>query len=430
MAGASEWIPLRWPAGWPAAALDLLQGTPINCLVAGRQQGMARVLDAARARGLAVAVLEAEAPAGTTAIACGERAGLDWSSASPVLAVKDAVWPSIQQGQGGGGGPTGPPWVDSNAWFIQLGRVRAPDKTLWMACEPPAKSPFLRAPAYELAVADAETYGARWVVALDERLAAALTAANAEALETWKKIAAALEFFKARRAWQAYRLVSVVALISDFSGANQELAGEILNLAARRPLPVRPMEKARAAAASFAGLKAVIYPDVEPPPEPLQRKFMDFVRAGGLLVANNKWKPAEGAPSDGDTYRRFHVLRLGKGKLAVAKEEIEDPYAVALDTHLLLSRRHDPVRLFNAGSTNAHYTMAPDGKRGLLQILNYAMRPAAHPVSVSFPIRYRAARLLSPASPGGAPVRIVAREHSVELHLPPLGAYTAIELEV
>jgi hypothetical protein len=280
-----------------------------------------------------------------------------------------------------------------------------------------------------LAVADAETYGARWVVSLDEQLRAGLTSGNQEALDTWKKIAAVLEFFKARRGWQIYTLVSVVAVVSDFAGPNEELAGEILNLAARRPLPVRAIEKAKAAAASFTGLKAIIYPDVEPPPGPLQRKLVEFVRAGGLLVANDKWKPVEGEPSEGDTYRRFQVRRLGRGRLAVALEEMQDPYAVALDAHLLLSRRHDPLRLFNAGSTNSHYTAAPDGKRGLLQILNYAMRPAGHPVSVTFPVRYRAARLWSLAAREAAPMKIVGAERGVELHLPALGAYTAIELE-
>ena len=427
---ASGWIPFRWPSGWPASALDLLQGTPINCLVAGRHDELVAIQEGARARGLAVAVLEGEAAHGAPVVPCTERSKLNWASASPVLAVKDAVWPGIQRGQGEGGGPTGVPWVDSNGWLIQLGRVRAPGKTLWMAAEPPAKSQFLRAASYELAVADAETYGARWVVSLDEQLRAGLIAGHQEARETWKKIAAALDFFKARRAWQAYKLVSVVAVISDFSGDHEELAGEILNLAARRPLPVRAIPKAQAAAASFAGLKAIIYPDVEPPAEPLRRRLLEFVRGGGLVVANAKWSPIEGEPSEGDTYRRLEVRRLGKGRLAVAREEMQDPYAVALDAHLLLSRRHDPVRLFNAGSTNPYYTVAPDGQRGLLQIVNYAMRAAGHPISVNFPVRYRAARLWHLGAREAAPLKVVEMERGVDVQLPPLGVYAAIELEV
>ena len=429
MDAAKEWIPLRWPAGWPATALDLLKGTPINCLVVGRQEELGPVLEATRGRGLAVAALEGEAPPGVQVVPCAERARLNWAAGGGLLAVKDAFWPGIQRGQEGSGGPTGVPWVDSNGWFIQLGRVRAPENTLWMVAEPPAKSPFLRAASYELAVADAETYGARWVVALDERLRAGLTSASQEALDTWKKIAAALAFFKARRQWQAYRPVSVVAVISDFSGANEELAGEILNLAAQRPLPARAIEKFNAAAASFGGLKAIIYPDKAPPPEPLRKKLLEFVRGGGLLIANDKWAPVEGEASEGDTYRRFQVRRLGKGRLAVAREELQDPYAVALDAHLLLSRRHDPARFFNAGSMNSHYTVAADGRKAVLQILNYALRAQGHPVSVRFPVRYRTARLWGLSAREASVLKPVPGEQGVELHLPPLEAYAAIELE-
>ena len=429
----NEWIPLRWPAAWPASALDLLKGTPLNCLVLGHQAGLEAVLGGARARGLAVAGLAGEAPEGVKVIPCAERSKLDWAAPDPVVAVKDAVWPGIQQGSGAGGGPTGVPWVDSNGWFVQLARVRAPAKTLWMAVEPPAKSAFLRAASYELAVADAETYGARWVVALDEKLRAGLTAGNQEALATWKRIAVALEFFKARRNWNGFQLVSGVAVISDFSGPNEELAGEILNLAARRPLPVRPMERSKAAGASFTGLKAIIYPDQEPPPGELRRKLLEFVRGGGLLIANEKWTPVEGNPSEGDTYRRFQVRTLGQGRLAVAKEEMLDPYAVALDAHLLLSRRHDPVRFFNAGSMNSQYTVSPDSRRALLQVLNYSMRPQGHPVSVMFPMRYRAARLWSLADKEPVPLKAVpagaGQPSGIEIHLPAIQAYAAIELE-
>jgi hypothetical protein len=426
---AAEWIPFRWPAEWPAPALEVLKGTPINCLVVNRREGFEAVLEGARNAGLAVAGLEGEAPAGVTAIRCAERSKLDWGAPEPVLAVKDAVWPGIQPGSGGDAGPTGAPWVDSNGWFIQLARVRAPAKTLWMVVEPPAMSLFGRAASYELAVADAETYGARWVVALDERLRAGLVAGNREALDTWQKIADALAFFQARRHWAGYRLVSVAAVISDFLGPNEELAGEILNLAARRPLPVRIIEKAQALAATFEGLKAVIYPDQEPPPEELRKKLLGFVRGGGLLVANHKWGPAEGEVSEGDTYRRFEVRKLGRGRLAVATEEMQDPYAVALDAHLLMSRRHDPLRFFNAASMNSHYTVAPEGRRALLQILNYSLRPAGHPVAVSFPARYRGARLWSFEGQKAAPLETLVQERGVEIHLPGLGAYAAVELE-
>ena len=46
---------------------------------------------------------------------------------------------------------------------------------------------------------------------------------------------------------------------------------------------------------------------------------------------------------------------------------------LASDTHLLMSRKNDVIRLWNAGTTNARYTKSPNGK-GLVQIVNYATR--------------------------------------------------------
>jgi len=426
---AAEWIPLRWPGEWPASALELLQGTVINCLVVSRQPELEAVLERARSLGMAVAALEGEAPEGVALIRYAERSKLDWSAPEPVLAVRDAVWPGIARGTGAGAGPTGLPWVDSNGWFIQLARARAPAKTWWVVVDPPAKDRLLSPASYELAVADAEAYGGRWVVSLDERVRAGLTAGEARAVETWRRLARALEFFKARRGWNEFRLVSVVALISDFSGPNEELSGELLNLAARRPLPVRPIEKSAAAAASFSGLKAVIYPDQSPPEEQLRRKLLAFVRAGGLLIANHQWTPLLGEAAEGDAYRRFQVRRLGRGRLAVAREAMLDAYAAVMDVHLLLSHRWDPVQFFNAGSVNSHYAASPDGRRAVVQLLNYAMRPAGHPVSVSFPVRYRAARLWTLEASEPAPLKLGRAGRGVEAYLPPLQAYAAVELE-
>jgi hypothetical protein len=69
----------------------------------------------------------------------------------------------------------------------------------------------------------------------------------------------------------------------------------------------------------------------------------------------------------------------------------------------------------------------------VLQILNYSMRAQGHPVSVMFPVRYRAARLWG--LDGKAPVPLKAaptgagQPSGIEIHLPPLQAYAAMELE-
>ncbi|MBI4877499.1 MAG: hypothetical protein HY822_22955 [Acidobacteria bacterium] len=114
---SSEWIPMRWPAGWAGAGLlDLLKGTPVNCLVAG--QHAARLREAANRLGIAVF----EAP-------------------PPEITVLDGVWPGMRISQErrrrdeAESGPTGAPWIDSNCSSLRLARARSP-KPVWVAFDP------------------------------------------------------------------------------------------------------------------------------------------------------------------------------------------------------------------------------------------------------------------------------------------------------
>jgi len=433
MSEMTDWVPLRWPSQWQdPALLRLLEQTPINCLViAGQHSNLKPLIERARARGLALAAPEVEAQGGLPAIPWTTRAKVSWTASAPVLAISENLWPGIPAPSGGGAdaGPTGVPWVDSNGWFIQLARTRAPSKTFWLAYDPPPKAQFLRAESYLLAAADAETYGARWVISMDGRLRAGLVAKDTQAVETWKKLATALSFFKARRQWNQFRPLNVMAVISDFAGPNEEVSHELLNLAARRPLPIRILEKSRAVKATFEGLKAIVYPDQQPPATELQKKLLAFARNGGLLIAGPKWPGPEGAPAPGDAYERFQVRSVGKGRLATSKEDLLDPYLLVMDSHLLLSHRHDLLHFFNAGSTNSYYTASPDGKKALVQIVNYSMRPAGHPISFTTQERYRAARMWTFESAAPVPLEVQAAGGGSDVHLPPVGVYAAIELE-
>ena len=56
-------------------------------------------------------------------------------------------------------GPTGVPWVNSNAWFSLLAGRMAPGKTVWLDFDPPEESTLAHPANYPLAVADSEAYG-------------------------------------------------------------------------------------------------------------------------------------------------------------------------------------------------------------------------------------------------------------------------------
>ncbi len=426
-----ERFPLRWPQSWrDPQRLDLLKNSPINCLLFPGPELPAElkpVWEAARRAGFDCRLESAsqQAPAGDLYVRVVSRRELNWDADQPILCAGDCFWPSVASNAGAAqAGPTGVPWVDSNGWFIQLARVRAPSKLLWLFFEPPEKR-ILTPRAYELAIADTETYGARWAITLD----AAAAGDPATAARILEAVTRAIRFFQAHRAWRDYSPCAAVGVLSDFAGPNQFLAEEVLLLLARRHLPFRVLLKEKQTPPEFTGLRAVIYPDQQEPSRPLRQELLAFVRAGGLLVAGPAWSARDGRPGPADVHGRYNVFLLGKGRLAIAREDLSDPYLLALDTHLLLSHRNDLLRLWNRGSLNAYYTEAPGGRTRLVQLVNYAARPAEHPVTLGLPVAYRSARFWELGAPAPQPLQPTPAPHGIELPLPPFPIHAAIELE-
>ena len=196
-----KWVPMKWPCGplewarrsktksasaelketleaWAQpAALDLLKGTPVNCLVvewaegapedsaqqqalkplleAGRRLGIIFVGKIAAGEGTAAAVVSAQ-QAGLSAVMLAEPSGhsfdlpvilqfprdkVAWKSATQIFSSTDNEWPGLKldtmKGDTAIAGPTGVPWVNSNAWFSLLSDELAPGKTRWLDFDPP-----------------------------------------------------------------------------------------------------------------------------------------------------------------------------------------------------------------------------------------------------------------------------------------------------
>src|ERR1035441_7818494 len=72
--------------------------------------------------------------------------------------------------------------------------------------------------------------GGRWVISLDDQLAAGIAGQTPAALATWKRITAAAGFFDTHRSWPAYLPAAPIGVISDFAGPNEFLGQELLNL--------------------------------------------------------------------------------------------------------------------------------------------------------------------------------------------------------
>jgi hypothetical protein len=450
---------MRWPDEWrEPARLDLLRGTPVNCIVvdwkAADAEAMQPLVKRCRGMNIHVAGIAAGTPnpgaaqaAGLSAVLTGGNAialtglpliplaplsEIPWRSPSPVVAISGGPWPRVKMGASGQAeaGPTGAPWIDSNGWAVRLARVESAGKTVWVVVEPPSGQASPAAGEYGVAVADAAACGGRWLVALDAALQHGLASGNANSFGTWRALVRTLAFFEKRRVWNAYRPEARLAILSRFSGPAEFLSTEFLNLAARRHLQYRILAKSPPEPAQLSGLQAIVYADPEPPAAALAKTLSEFVAGGGLLLFAGEAGPEFAGPHPaGESHRRYELRQVGKGRVAVPREPQSDPYALAADAHLLLSRRYDVVRLYNAFTVLPQVSAAPGGKVLLIQMVNFSARPPAAPMTLTIPMQVRSARLWMPGASGSKSLKAVSAGNGSELRLPPFPVYAAVEVE-
>jgi hypothetical protein len=402
---------MRWPDSWKdPAMLDLLKGTAIDCLLIANGDELTAVRSRARQDGVQVAEPDVPPPG--------------------ALVVKGA-WPGVQMRGGGGGasaGPTGVPWVDSNAWIIRLNRTLHPESAIWVNA-PPAQRSFITADSYLIAIADSGAYGGRWIVTLDAPLVEGLAARRPESLAIWKRLTAAAGFFAAHKDWPGYTPMAVMGVVSSFTGEDEFFSNELLNLMGRNGLHYRILPKDKITARSFDSLRAVSYTDAAPPSADLRKQMLTFVQAGGTLIATPKWGPVVGTPAATGGRPGFSLHTLGKGRIALADADPVDPFSWAADAGVLVSHRYDLVRFWNGGAACSFYTMAPDKKQALAHLLFYAQR-GPDSASVRVAGRFRAARASSVDQPQVANLAMEQQGDAVEVHLPPVPQYVALELDV
>lgn len=402
-----SWTPMRWPSQWKdPATLDLLKGCAIDYLLIGDEPVLAGVRKRALADGLAAS-----------------------AAAPPGVELVTGTWPGVKMGRRGaaGAGPTAAPWVDSNGWAVRLSLALHPEAAVWVDAAPAAGA-WITADSYRLAIADTAAYGGRWVVSLDNSLAVSLASGDSTALATWRKLSAATGFFTERKQWLTYAPLAVIGVISSFTGDDQFFGQEMLNLLGRVGCHYRVLPKGAVADGSFASLRALLYTDAEPPSDALRRRVLDFVAAGGLLIAGSNWGSAPGAPAGAGSVPNFSMRSLGKGKIAVAGAAPDDPYEWAGDSVLLVSHRYDLVRFWNSGATGSYCAVSPDGKRSVAHLLFYTGR-AADSAAVRIAGRYRAARASTMDQPEVPLVDTQRGADAIEVHLPPVAQYVALELE-
>ncbi len=252
---------------------------------------------AAQSAGLSAVAMEGDPPgsAGLPVIPWNKSIQGRWTANSPILGISDGLWPGIPQDRGVVSAPTNLPWVDSNGAVLLIVRALAPDKGVWIGFDaPPQAKPT--AEAYMLAVADPASYGASWVVSLDDQLRADLTAKKQPAVDTWKKVADMLAFFEQHKQARTYQPMGPLLVVSNFGESGWDVGEEALNLFPRIRQPFRVIARSQATGASFAGLQAIFYVDQEPPDPALREKMIAFAKGGGTLFVPSNGRIRRAGP--------------------------------------------------------------------------------------------------------------------------------------
>ncbi len=492
----SQWVPARWDGGplelarrvqSPAAkdaplsaeaqkaiaewydlsTLDLLDGTPINCLLVtlstGRRSEMevrqhqllARYAAVAHQRGFAVlgvvypgadaiavatgaaelhfdgVVLDGEFPDGFSAkVSNALRAGNSsvlvipiWRDAvcaraaqCPLVAVEGAR-PDARNltDMGIRAGPSAEPWIDSNIWLVKSLRQAPEWHPVWINQQPNPAS----LGDYVRCVADAAVAGGRWMVALDDTLRAGLYRREAGALDTWRNVAGFLKFADDHASWREFAPFGNVGIIVDGAGKNPQISDEYLNLVARRQIPYRLLARSALTRESLASFQAMLALDFAAPTNGERSLLREFAEKGGTLLAGAWW----GGDPTGEPYAES---RIGKGRAVVYKAEPPDPESVSKDLVELLEPNVLGLSLFNVPSVISY--VSTQGGRVLIQLLNYATLPSNR-VTVRFNGSFTTAHFYSP---GGEPVDLPVHptgNNRTELLIPKLTTWGAVLLE-
>jgi len=420
--------PFRWPSVWKdPTLLRLLEGGPINCLMIDESaDSNGTVAEAARKAGLVVRQ--------PSSLGAAPLAEVNWRSPAPVVALSGLVWPSIKVAPQDGNvqaaaGPTGAPWIDSNCWVVRLARVRAPGKSIWLEFAPPADAVPPNAAALSVAVADSSAAGARWIVSLGEKLSQGLAGGNTDAVKAWRGMLTTLRFFERHREWGAYEPWGSLGVLSTFAGDGDFMGKEVLNLAARRNLLYRILDRSAGSGQSLERLKALLYVDDERPSPEWKARLTAFGRGGGLLIVPRVLavefpgeKPLR-CPVVG-----YELLAFGKGSVASPTRDWDDPFFLAADVHNLVSRRNDPVVLFNARSLWEHYSVAPGGRSELLQLVGFTGR-GSDSVSVAVVRPSASAAMYVPEQEAPTILKPEKVDGRLEYHLPSFSSYAALEFK-
>jgi hypothetical protein len=444
--GAAECVPARWPSS-ELKTLELLRGTPVNCIIVPRIQWSAGLREAAEKQGVRVfgsirtpndlaaapgsgltafvvegaadekSIEELRGRAEVVEIASRERLlsrGASRGAGVPVFGTSEALWPGIRLQDASGkahAAPSGGPWIDTNGGFLRFARA-VTGASIWVAADPPSGL-AVTAEQSIAAAADAYAAGARWIVSLDADLQKRLFGGDVTAVKQWETLCSAIRFFEEKRPWTQYPPSGMLGIVQDVeSGA--ALTGGLMDMFGSRHTPARIIPTRSLTLEKLKGVSLLV--NIEPGSTPAETKetLRAFTRGGGHLFNG---PPDWHFPDTGG-----YVLALDK----LPREEIDHFDLIWRQLTSQTWNKNLGARLFNVSSILSSLSAAPDGSRTCLFLVNYSGH-AAESITVYVPGAFSKAALHAPGEKP-RPLETYSVEEGTGIDIPRIGVVGIVEL--
>ena len=384
LVGAASWVPMRWHSS-DVKSLELLEGTPVNCLLLEPREWDAGFVTAARSRRMTLvgvvrsadearraaglkltavviegkadpAVADAARDAGTGVILLPPRSAIRFDSGDAVIGTSQGLWPGVEAEHNGKSviGPTSTPWINTNGGFLRFVRAAAPDATIWIGVRPPPHTIY-PVERYGQAIGDAALVGARWVVALDDDLERRLYARDRAAVADWKTIAGYLNYYEQHPEWRGYRAYSRMAVIQGKASGGL-LSGSLLDMLASQRSCVRVVPPKRLSGETLKDTRVVLDVDPESLTAPQKQAIDEFVAAGGLVInPPAKWRFPE----------------TSDDQIILERRQADKLQSLWEVTYNATVRKNFGVRTFNTTGILSSVLASPDGKSVLVHLVNF-----------------------------------------------------------
>jgi hypothetical protein len=448
----ADWIPMRWEMA-SQLSLDILQGTPVNCLLipwnGSEAGGRDRLVSQIHTRKIAVLALLALGDSGVTqtkdalrggvdgivlegdwtssraeairalvhssvpVIELAKRARMNFDSAQPILGTYQGVWPGIHLIDETGSAEasaTGSSWIYTNSGFLRAAHAMTAS-SIWLSVRPPGNT-AVSTTQYLQAIADCETMAAHWVITLDPLLTAALKRREPGALKTWTEMGRMLAFFTSNQKWRSYLPFSRLVVIQ---GPQQGalLTGGVADMIGASHTPVQILPPWKLRAGSLTGSSVVLNIGSRTLAAAQQKIVRDYTEGGGVVF---------------DPPASWSKIASGAGgRVILDHRDAKQLGGAWQDLIQTIRQRPLGVTLFNVPSILFNLLQNEARNQVVLELTNYQDYPAEN-VTVHLAGKWRTVRLVEPGKLP-RPLEIYPVKEDTGVDLDQMGTVAVLEAE-